>query len=228
MPSPSKRKRIKDLPLTSRPREKLYAIGTENLTNAELIALLFGTGTQKQNAVALSETLLRQFPLRTLEKSSLVDWTKIPGIGKSKATRLAAAIELGERIFSPSLLTKTVVTSTAEVVSELKEYADKKQEYLIALYLNARHELIQKEVLGMGTLNSMQIEPKEIFRPALSTPCASLIVAHNHPSGDPLPSENDITFTKRLFEAGEIMGITLLDHIIVSRSSYYSFRDAGE
>ena len=163
------------MPPTSRPREKLLASGTENLSDAELIALLFGTGTKRYNAVALSETLLRQYPLKKLEKSRLSDWTSIAGIGRSKATRLAAAIELGERIFAPTSLTKTIIQTTADAVSELREYADKKQEYLVALYLNARHELIQREILGMGTLNSLQIEPREIFRPALATPCAALI-----------------------------------------------------
>ncbi len=223
MPSTSKRKRIMDLPLASRPREKLLAQGRQNLSNAELIAVLFGTGNRKHNAVALSETLLKKFPLEVLDKVTYQQLIRIPGIGHSKATRIAAAIELGERMFAPRSLTKVTIQATEEVVAQVKEYADKQQEYLVALYLNARHELLQKEIIGIGTLNSMQIEPKEIFRPALLSPCAALIVAHNHPSGDPTPSDNDISFTKRVLDAGEVLGIPLLDHVIVSRTAYFSF-----
>ncbi len=223
MPPTSKRKRIQDLPPSSRPREKLLAKGRQNLTTAELIALLFGSGTPQQNAVALSEALLKKFPLAALENVTYDQLITIPGIGYSKATRIAAAIELGERLFAPRSLTKVTIQSTEDVIGQTKEYVDKKQEYLVALYLNARHELLQKETIGIGTLNSMQIEPKEIFRPALMSPCAGLIVVHNHPSGDPTPSDNDISFTKRVLDAGEVLGIPLLDHVIVSRTSYYSF-----
>jgi DNA repair protein RadC len=225
MPVSSKRKRIKDLPLALRPREKLVTQGRENLTNAELLAILFGTGTVKKNAIALSETLLQKYPLQRLLHLPLADLVKVSGVGTSKATRVVAALELGERVFGQQALAKTMVQTTKEAVSLLKEYVDKQQEYLVALYLNARNELILKEVIGMGTLSSLRIEPREVLRPAFSTPCASVIVAHNHPSGDPHPSDDDIRFTKRLFDAGEIMGISLLDHVILTKNKYFSFRE---
>jgi DNA repair protein RadC len=221
----SNKKRIKDLPLSLRPREKLMKKGKENMTTAELLAILLSTGTTKKNALALSDSLLRKHPLVKMAETSVDVLAGFPGIGTAKAARIIAAVELGERIFAKPSMTKTLVRSTQDAVHLLKEYADKRQEYLIALYLNARHELLQKEILGLGTLNSMRIEPKEVFRPALTTPCASLIIAHNHPSGDPNPSDDDIAFTKRVFEAGEIMGVPMLDHLIITKRGYFSFRD---
>lgn len=221
----SRKKRIKDLPLSLRPREKLMAKGKENLTTAELLAILLNTGTKQKNAVALSDSLLRKHSLGKMAELPIDALADFPGIGTAKAARIIAAVELGERLFTKPAMTKTVIQSTRDAVLLLKEYSDKKQEYLIAVYLNARNEMLQKEILGLGTLNSMRIEPKEVFRPALMTPCASLIIAHNHPSGDPTPSDDDIAFTKRVFEAGEIMGVTMLDHLIVTKRGYFSFRD---
>ncbi len=220
-----KKLRIKDLPFSSRPQEKLLNKGHENLSDAELLAILLGTGSAKQNAILLSRTLLNSFPLKKLSKTSISDLVKISGIGKSKATRILAALELGERVFAPSLLTKTTIRGAGDLLSHLKDIADKRQEYLVVFYLNARHELLQKEIIGQGSLNNMLITPKEVFSPALITPCASIMVAHNHPSGDPTPSEDDVSFTTRIHEAGEVIGIPLIDHVIVARSDYFSFRD---
>lgn len=216
---------INELPLGMRPREKLLAKGTKHLSDAELLAVLLGTGCAKQNVLTLSELLLNHIPLKKLSSVALNELTSFPGVGQLKAFRILAALELGERVYAPVHLNKVVITSTKETIAELKEYVAKKQEYLVALYLNARHELIQKEVIGIGSLNSLVITPKEIFSPALQMPCTAVIVAHNHPSGDPHPSDDDIRFTKRIHEAGEVMGIQLLDHIIIANSSYYSFRD---
>lgn len=221
---PNKKHRIKDLPTTQRPREKLLNNGAENLKDKELLAILIGTGVPKQNAVIVAEKLLRRYPLQKLVHAGINDLKSIHGIGASKAARVVGAIELGARIFSPSL-TKIVIRSTGDIVHQVRDIAERKQEYLVALYLNARHELLQKEVVGVGILNTALVEPKEIFRHALSSACAEIIIAHNHPSGDPTPSEEDIAFSDRLQKAGEIMGIPLLDHIIIARSSYFSFRN---
>ncbi len=216
--------RIKDMPLTLRPREKLFAQGAKNLTDAELIAILLGTGSAKQNALVLGNKLLKQFPLQKLD-GQLKEIVRCPGVGLAKAARIAAALELGERLFAPVSVTKIIIRTAQEVVSQVRDIADKKQEYLIVLYLNARHELVLKEVVGMGSLNSLQITPKEIFSHALQTPCASLVIVHNHPSNDPAPSDDDIRFTRRIHEAGEVMAIPLLDHVIVCKSGYFSFRE---
>jgi DNA repair protein RadC len=219
--------RIKDMPLSLRPREKLLTVGARNLSEAELLAILLGTGTTKVNAIALSEKVLKQFPLQKLD-GQFNELVKYQGVGKAKAARIAAALELGERLFAPTTVTKITIKTAHDVLGEVRDIADKKQEYLIVLYLNARHELVLKEVVGMGTLNSLRITPKEIFSHALQTPCASIIVVHNHPSNDPEPSDDDITFTRRIHEAGEVMGIPLIDHVIVSKSGYFSFRDDKE
>ncbi len=213
------------MPFSSRPREKLEIYGRANLSDVEIVAILLGSGSAKENVLKLSKTLLQKHPLQSFEHITAERLTKFPGIGFSKASTVLAAIELGERIYSQSLLNKVLIRSTEDAIEQLKEYTQKRQEYLIALYLNARHELLQKEVIGIGSLNSMVITPKEIFSPALASPCASIIISHNHPSGDAHPSDDDIKFTQRVHEAGEILGIPLVDHIIVAKSSYFSFRE---
>lgn len=217
--------RIKDLPLSTRPREKLLARGRENLSDAEILALLIGSGSSKQNAITLAKKILKRFDWEKLREATTDELTKIDGIGKAKATRIKAAVELGERVFRPALLNRVIIGSKEDALKELQEIAGKNQEYVVVLYLNARHELIQKETVGLGNLNTNIIEPKEVFAPALTTPCASIILAHNHPSGDPTPSDNDLTFTKRIWEGGRIMGIDLVDHLIVAENSYFSFKE---
>ncbi|MGI8420610.1 MAG: RadC family protein [Candidatus Levyibacteriota bacterium] len=216
--------RIKDMPLSLRPREKLLAVGAKNLSEAELLAILLGTGSAKQNALVLGDKINKQFPLQKLD-GQFDALVKYQGVGRAKAARIAAALELGERLFAPTTVTKIIIKTAHDVLTEVRDIADKKQEYLIVLYLNARHELVLKEVVGMGTLNSLRITPKEIFSHALQTPCASIIVVHNHPSNDPQPSNDDIDFTRRIHEAGEVMGIPLVDHVIVCKSGYFSFRE---
>lgn len=217
--------RIKDMPFGLRPREKLNSGGRTILSDVELLAILLGSGSVKQNVLQLSEKLLTRYPLQKLANAKAEQLISFPGIGKSKASRVLAALELGERVYAPALLNKVIVRTTDDAVGQLKEYAQRKQEYLAVLYLNARHELLQKEVIGIGSLNSMVITPKEIFSPALHLPCASIIIAHNHPSGDPEPSDDDIKFTQRIHEAGEVMGIPLIDHLVIAKSSYFSFRE---
>lgn len=217
--------RIKDIPLVLRPREKLFAQGAKNLTEEELLAILLGTGSKKLNAIKLSEKLLKEFSLKKLSEGSVEHIVKYPGVGIAKASRIAAALEFGERLFAPTTVTKITIRNAHDVISQVRDFADKKQEYLIVLYINARHELVLKEIVGVGSLNSLQITPKEIFSHALKTPCASIIVIHNHPSDDPTPSDDDIHFTRKIHEAGVVMGIPLTDHIIVCKSGYFSFRE---
>lgn len=221
-----KRKRkITDLPFENRPREKLFAKSAKNLTEVELLAILLGTGTAKQNALVLSQSLLKQYPLRKLYGTSFPELVKFSGVGKSKAARIMAALELGERVFAPASYTKVLINTIDDLLPHLHEIAGKKQEYLLVYYLNARNELLQKEIVGQGSLNGLMITPKEIFSHALQTPCASIIVAHNHPSGDPTPSDNDIRFTSTIHEAGQVLGIPLIDHVVIAQSGYFSFRD---
>lgn len=215
------KKRIKDLPLSERPREKLLAKGSTALSEGELLAILLGNGTAKQNALQLANAILKKFTLSTLSGHAS-DLKKIPGVGKTKLSRILAAVELGERLFAKKSL-KNTIQSTEDILREVEDIAGKKQEHLRVLYLNARHELIQKEIIAIGNVNVLGIEMKEVFSPALLTPCVSIVVIHNHPSGDPTPSDADIQFTHKLHEAGKLLGIVLFDHVIVSTSSYFSF-----
>lgn len=215
---------IKDMPAALRPREKLLSVGAHNLSDVELLAILLGTGTTKLNAIGLAEKVTKEFPLQKLN-GQFASLVKYQGVGKAKAARIAAALELGERLFAPATVTKVIIKTAQDVLTQVRDIAEKKQEYLVVLYLNARHELILKETVGMGTLNNLQITAKEIFSHALATPCASIIVVHNHPSNDPDPSDDDIAFTRRIHEAGEVLGIPMIDHVIVSKSGYFSFRD---
>jgi DNA repair protein RadC len=222
-----KRKKIgiKELPLASRPREKILHLGQQTLSNEELFALLLGTGTPSRNVLSLSAALLKRFPLETLLVTPPEALVAFPGVGKAKASRILAAMELGNRLFAPQSLTKVVIRSLNDAVAELRDIADKRQEFVVVLYLNARSELLVREIVGQGSLTGMLLTAREIFAPALKLPCASLIIAHNHPSGDPTPSEDDIAFTSRIQEAGEVMGIPMLDHVIVTKQGYFSFRE---
>ena len=203
----------------------MESYGSQNLSDAELLAIILGTGSQKKNAVLLAGELLKHYPLSKLSQISLLELTSIPGIGKSKAARIMAALELGNRIFAPNSLTKIIIQNTKDILKQAQEITNKNQEHIMALYLNARHQLIQKEIVAMGNLNSSLIEPKEIFAPAIKLPCAAIVLAHNHPSDDPTPSKEDVIFTKRVQAAGEILGIPLIDHLIVCSNSYFSFKE---
>lgn len=219
------RKRIKDLPKAARPREKMETTGGQNLSDTELLAILLGTGRPKKNVLELARGLLKHYPLSKLPYISLSQLTIISGIGKSKATRIMAALELGSRIFAPLSITTPAIQTTKDILREVTDIADKKQEHIMVLYLNARYQLIKKELVALGNLNSSLIEPKEIFAPAIQIPCAGIVMTHNHPSGDPTPSKEDIIFTKRVQAAGEILGIPLIDHLIVSSSKFFSFKE---
>lgn len=217
--------RVKDLPLSKRPREKMLYKGAENVTDVDLIAILLGTGTKTKNAISLAQTFLQQYPLERLATASFRSLKPIAGIGKVKMLRLFAAFELGKRIFANSSLSNISLSSSKDLLLQVRDIVEKKQEYLIVLYVNARQQLIQKEIIAVGRLNALYIEPKEIFAPAFATPCYGIYIAHNHPSGDTTPSDDDIRFTANIQKAAEILGIVLLDHLIVCQTEYFSFKE---
>lgn len=222
-----KHKRIKDLPASTRPREKLLEKGTANISDEELTALLLGSGTRTQNALAVAKTLLASRGIAGLTQRSLPELLQFRGIGKTKAARLLAAVEIGRRAFSASSLAQHKIMSCADAVNQMRDIAAKNQEHLVVLYLNARHDLIERKTVSVGTLNTAYAEPRAILAPALLLPCASMILSHNHPSNDPTPSAGDIRFTQRLTEAALIVGVDLVDHIIVCTSGYFSFLENG-
>lgn len=224
-PSSRLKRGVKDLPVDARPREKLLAKGSENLSDEDILAILLGTGSAKRNVLKVSQSLLKDFPVRKLADISFSKLSGVSGVGKVKALRIMAALELGRRVFVPLSLTSVTIRSAQDAISQVRDIIDRKQEYLVVLYLNARHELIQKEVIGKGSLNNMLITPREVFAPALTAPCASIIIIHNHPSGDPTPSDADIKFTAQIQAAGVLMGVSMLDHLIVTSRGYFSFGD---
>jgi DNA repair protein RadC len=209
------------------PREKLVSHGVHNLSDAELLALLLNTGRKGKHVLSLAKLLVKQLPFSHFAAVTLDDLIAIAGVGQGKASRIIAAVELGKRLFATPALETVIIRSTEDALKQVTDIAAARQEIMVVLYINARSELIQKERIAIGAVNAARILPKEVFAPAMLTPCTGIIIAHNHPSGDPTPSEDDIVFTKRLTEAAEVMGITLLDHLIVASHAYFSF-EKGE
>ncbi len=217
--------KIKDLPKSDRPREKLIAKGVENLKDSELLAILLRTGTIGKNVIEIASQILSKYSKKRLLQMTYNDLSKISGIDSAKATTLLAAFELSKRALEVNDTNLPVISDAKDAVAQLSDMRDLKKEHLVALYLNAKNQLVHKETISMGTLNANLVHPREVFEPALKYSAAQIIAAHNHPSGDPKPSEDDLEVTKRLTEAGKMMGIELMDHVIVSKNSYFSFKE---
>ncbi len=217
------------VPLSSLPRERLLEYGVQALSNQELLAILLRTGSKKYSVMELSARVLTLFPsLYELKNASLTELQQISGVGQIKAIELKAMMELGcriQRANQPKL--GKVVTSfdlAHQLMSEMKDFS---QEHLICLYLNTKNEVIFRKTLFVGSVNQSVAHPREIFREAVRCSAARIICSHNHPSGDPSPSENDRQFTQRLKQCGEMMGIEILDHLIIGSEEYISLREEG-
>jgi len=217
--------KIKDLPKVERPREKLVAKGAENLKDSELLAILLRTGKAGKNVIEIASQILTKYSKKRLLQMTYQDLVKIGGIDSAKATTLLAAFELSKRALEVNDTNLPTIVTPKDVVAQLTDLRHNKKEHFIALYLNARNQLVHKEMISMGTLNANLVHPREVFKPALKHSAASIMVAHNHPSGDPKPSEDDLEITKRLAEAGKIMGVELLDHVIITANSYFSLKE---
>jgi len=224
---------IAEFPLQDRPRERLERLGANALSDAELIAILLRTGIQGSNAVALAAALLSKFSnLRTLARASVKEIASIKGIGPTKAIQLAAAFGLGERLSREEIVAAQIDNPLAVDALLGEEMRSLHQESLRVIILNTRLRLIRTDEVFRGTVNESIAHPREIFRAAVHHSAYAIIVVHNHPSGDPSPSEADRKLTQRLVEAANIMQIRLLDHVILgqaigSRPSYFSFRESG-
>ena len=218
---------IKQLPVELRPRERLIQFGAGSLSNAELLAIVLVTGTKNKTTVQLSEKLLAHFQtLGSLGKSTIEELCSIDGIGKVKATQILAALELGRRAGSVSPSERFTINSPEDVVRLLMpdmRYLDR--EYFKALVLNIKHQVLKVVDISIGSLNSSVVHPRELYKTVIRHSGAAAIVVHNHPSGDPTPSSEDIAITKRLKEAGVILGIDLLDHIILGDGRYVSLQE---
>ncbi len=218
-------KTIKSLPLHKRPREKLLANGVINLTNEELLAIILGSGYQKNGVLQLASLILRKFPLHQLPIICAKQLCQIKGIGSIQATKILASLELGQR--SLSLNKQWKIDKPQKIVSLMADLKNKKQEYCYAFYINGRQELVEKRLLALGGFNTNNLDTRSIFAPAISLACPFLVLMHNHPSGDFQPSQADLLTTAKIKQAAEILDIHLLDHVIISKTGFYSFKEAG-
>jgi len=217
--------KIKELPKLERPRERLISKGTQNLKDEELLAILLGTGVEGKSVIEVAKQILRKYSKKRLLKLTYSDLSKIKGIGPAKACTILAAQELIKRALKIGEETLPKIQSIKDVIAQFSYLRDKSREHLAALYLNARNEVIFKKHLFVGTLDANIAHPREVFKHALEQNAASIILVHNHPSGDPEPSKADLEITKRILEAGKIMGIDVLDHIIITKTKVFSFKE---
>lgn len=219
---------IKDMPLNERPREKLYKYGVKSLSNAELIAIIIRTGNRQDTALELANRLLSldSRGLSFLSDVSFEELTSVKGIGECKASQILAVVELGKRISTQSIDEKVKVTSPIDIINLLMEEMRylKKEHFKVAI-LDTKNQIITIENISVGNLNSSIVHPREVFNAAIRRSANSIILIHNHPSGDPTPSREDINITNRIIDAGNIIGIKVLDHIIIGDNKYISFKE---
>lgn len=209
-----------------KPREKLLQLGAENLTSAELLALIFGSGSKKNNVIQLSKQVLQIHPLKQWSSQSVnKKLESLHGIGSAKKAQLLACIELARRCQTKNHLPDLLHPRDAFLL--LQEYTSKKKEYLVALYLNARNKVIAKQELAVGRINTVSVEPRDIFVGAFHHNAAFFLLAHNHPSGDHTPSPEDEEFANKVDLAAKIMGIQFVDNLVISETGYFSFRERG-
>ena len=218
--------KIKDIPINERPRERLINNGVDKLNNEELLALLLKTGTKNVSAKNLANLILKKIgDIKNLKNITYNDLLKIDGIGSAKACDILAAIELGKRINKEVVsINNLKITSTEMVYKYYKDIiGDKKQEYFYCIYLDNNKKIIKDKLLFIGTINYSIVHPREVFKEAYLLSASSIICVHNHPSGNLEPSNEDIDLTNRLKEIGNLLGINVIDHVIITNDSYYSF-----
>lgn len=220
---------IRDVHIADRPRERLIRQGAESLSNQELIAILLRTGIKQESVLVLANRILSSFDkIQDLKDATIEELMLVKGVGKAKAVQLLAAAEIGKRMYRKHSEGRYTIRSPEDAAAYLMtDMASLNQEHFVALFLNVKNEVLHKQTLFIGSLNSSIVHPREIFREAVKRSAASIIVAHNHPSGNPSPSPEDIEVTKRLIEAGSIMGIEVLDHVIIGNHQFLSLKEKG-
>ena len=221
---------IKDLPMEERPMERIMASGAKSLSNAELIAVVIRTGYRNESAIGLAERILASVDngLKGLMNTGPEELMSIPGVGRSKACALAALGELVRRIGTPKMLEKINVSCAREAAGIfMDELRFERKEHFKTLLLDVKGRVIYTDEVSVGDLSNTPVHPREVFKTAIKKSAASLIMVHNHPSGDPEPSKEDIALTERLVSVGKLMGIKVLDHIIIGDGQYYSFAGEG-
>lgn len=221
---------IRQLPSSEKPREKLMRSGKENLSNTEILSILIGSGARNKSAMELAADVLslHKSGIRYLAECSPEELTAVKGIGTAKACEILAAVELGKRIATIAVEEKTVIRSStdiAEMFMEKMRYY--KKEHFMSLMINAKGQIIEEVEVSIGDLCSSTTHPREVFIDAVRRSAGSVVFIHNHPSGDPTPSEADILTSKRLVEVGEILGIPVLDHIVIGDGTFVSMKAKG-
>ena len=223
--------KIKSLPINDRPIERMIINGKESLSNEELLAIIFKSGTKGISSKELSSSLLSKIGnIKKLSDINLEYLSKFKGIGKTKACNLLAAIELGKRINSEVDTLNNIKLNNSELVYKFykDKLGDKKQEYFYCIYLDTSKKVINDKLLFIGTINYSLVHPREVFKEAYLNGASAIICIHNHPSGNVLPSKQDIEITKNLISVGNMLGVKVVDHIIVGKNNYYSFLENGD
>jgi len=221
---------IKDLPGETRPRERLLAEGAENVSDVELLAIIIGGGTPEDTALDIAKKLLSEYGgWRQLAKCSPVElMERVAGIGRARAAAICAALAIAHRYAAQKPAMGSVVKSSAQLFAYLREkFQGRGREQFIAVLLDTKLRILREVQISTGSLSEAIVHPREVFRAAVRDSASKVIFVHNHPSGDPEPSEQDRALTTRLCQAGSVVGISVLDHMIIGRDSYYSFAEQG-
>jgi DNA repair protein RadC len=220
---------IKDLPSGDRPRERLLRYGPSALSNAELLAIILRTGTRNENVIQMAQRLLASFDgLSGLAQASTAELTVARGMGEAKVAELRAALELGRRLLVESPDERPAIRSPADAAHlVMSELCFKEQEHLGTMLLDTKNRVLAKPILYVGSLNTSVVRVGELFREAIRANSASVIVFHNHPSGDPTPSPEDVAVTRQIVEAGKLLDIEVLDHLIIGRQRFISLKERG-
>lgn len=222
------KKKLKDLPKNEKPRERLLHYGSQSLSDSELLAIILRTGSKNLSVLDLAQNILAEFgSLKKLSEIGIGELIKYPGVGITKAIQIKASIEFGKRIFldKREFFQESIQNPESAYKLFQEDFIDLSEEHLFCAYLNTKNRCLSKKLIAKGNLNIVYAQPREILRYALQENAVKIILAHNHPSGDITPSEEDIIFTKRIIEAGKIIGLEVLDHLIIGNCRYLSLKE---